>query len=222
MRRPSGVVHRRWTIGLVLVAAVLPASCGDSAGTTAGSPAISPGTRISPGAAVSPGGSVGSGESGAAAGADPRDGAEPSPAVARCTAAGLAASLDAAPAEGTGQQQLHVIFANRSAAGCALYGHPGAQLRSATGDTWDLVRSTLVNPTRVVLAPGERAHATLAYLPTDPGDGTGNPVFAPVTLVLTPPDERDSLSVPWTRGPVLRQDGATHPGTYISAFEPGA
>ncbi|WP_076784701.1 DUF4232 domain-containing protein [Parafrankia discariae] len=197
MRRPSDVVRRRWAVGVVLVAAVLPAACADSTDTAAGSPVISAGAT---GAAGSP----------------------PAAAVARCTAADLTATLDTAPADDPGQRQLNVTFANRSTAGCSLYGHPGAQLRSATGDTWDLVRSTLVSPTRIVLAPGERAHATLAYLPTDPGDGTGNPVFAPVTLVLTPPDERDPLSVPWARGPVLRQDGATHPGTYISALEPGS
>lgn len=148
-------------------------------------------------------------------------GGEPSAGVPRCTGVDLAASLPGAPTGGTEQQKIHVRFTNRSSTACSRYGYPGARLRSRTGDTWDLARSSLVEPTRIILASGQQAYATLAYLPTDPTDGTGNPVFAPVSLILTPPDERASLSIPWTRGPVLRQDGATHPGTYISALEPG-
>jgi hypothetical protein len=115
-----------------------------------------------------------------------------------------------------------VTFENRAAGRCSLSGYPGVELRQADGDGWDLVRSTLAARTLVVLAPGDRAHATLTYLPADPADGSGNVLFTPTTVALTPPDERTQLMVPWAGGPIVRQDGATHPGTYISALEPGA
>ncbi|OAA23248.1 Protein of unknown function (DUF4232) [Frankia sp. EI5c] len=151
---------------------------------------------------------------------------QPAAGTRRCATADLAASLPAATSGGNGtraeQQKVHVRFRNESSSDCTVYGFPGAQLRTSTGETWDLVRSPLVEATRIVLAPGAGAHATLTYLPAPSGpDSGGSEILAPVTLVLTPPDERTSLQVPWTRGALLRQDGATHPGTYISVLEPG-
>jgi hypothetical protein len=39
--------------------------------------------------------------------------------------------------------------------------------------------------------------------------------------VVTPPDGTTQLETPWIPGgiAVLRQDGATHPGTYIGPLE---
>ncbi|MCK9901970.1 hypothetical protein CC117_24310 [Parafrankia colletiae] len=145
----------------------------------------------------------------------------PSGSPARCVTADLTASVPDTPEAGTAQRHARVIFTNRSARQCTLHGFPGTQLRTSGGEVWDLVRSTQVPATRIVLAPGAAAHATLSYLPLDPTQRDAV-AFAPATLVLIPPDERTSLQVPWTRGPLLRQDGATHPGTYISALQPGA
>ncbi|WP_261556525.1 DUF4232 domain-containing protein [Frankia tisae] len=141
-------------------------------------------------------------------------------AASRCTTADLRASIPETPTPGMSQKSIHVTFRNQSSTQCTLSGYPGAEFRSATGERWDLVRSTSVVRRPITLAPSAQAHATLTYLPTDPGDGTGNPVFNPTSLVLIPPDEQTSLIVPWALGPVLRQDAATHPGTYISALEP--
>jgi hypothetical protein len=33
--------------------------------------------------------------------------------------------------------------------------------------------------------------------------------------VVTPPNETTSVSLAWPWSPVLLQDGATHPGTYV-------
>ena len=35
------------------------------------------------------------------------------------------------------------------------------------------------------------------------------------TIVITPPNETHSTDVPWEFQPVLLQDGATHPATYV-------
>jgi hypothetical protein len=43
----------------------------------------------------------------------------------------------------------------------------------------------------------------------------------PRTIVVTPPDGTTQLETRWIPGgiAVLRQDGATHPGTYIGPLE---
>jgi len=40
-------------------------------------------------------------------------------------------------------------------------------------------------------------------------------------LVITPPNDSTHAELTWHQ-PVLLQDGATHPGTYISPVLPGA
>ncbi len=140
-------------------------------------------------------------------------------AIPRCTTADLTVALPGPVPSGTSQRPVALTFTNHSSTSCSVYGYPGTQLRSATGTTWDLVRSPLVPPTTIVLAPGAAAHARLTYLP---GDSADNLVFTPTTVVVIPPDQRTSRTVPWTGGPIVKQDEATHPGTYISALAPGA
>ncbi|WP_007510531.1 DUF4232 domain-containing protein [Pseudofrankia saprophytica] len=207
MRQVPFVPRHRWVAGLALATVAGLSACD--------SPASSAGGNTG-GNAPPAGGQTGT----AAASTAPSP--SPTSAVGRCGTADLAAALSAPPPAGTSQSTVHVTFRNRSSARCSLYGYPGVELREAGGDVWDLVRSPLVARTLIVLAPGDRAHATLTYLPTSPSDGTGNPAFTPATVALTPPDERTQLVVPWKGGPLVRQDGATHPGTYVSALEPGA
>lgn len=138
--------------------------------------------------------------------------------VARCTTANLTVALGAATTVATAQHQIPVTFTNRSADRCTLYGYPGAQLLAAAGTGDDIVRSPLVNRTTVVLEPGGMAHAVLTYLTADADSG---PAFVPTRLAVTPPDERRSIVVPWTYGPIVNQEAATHPGTYITAVAPG-
>ncbi len=45
---------------------------------------------------------------------------------------------------------------------------------------------------------------------------------APTRVVTTPPGDTAQLTVPWTSGDtVLRQDGATRPGTHVSPLAIG-
>jgi hypothetical protein len=67
------------------------------------------------------------------------------------------------------------------------------------------------------LAPGQAAHTTITWLP--PQDGPG---WTPTAILATPPNETRSARLDWPGGAVLRQDGATHPGTYIGPVSPGA
>ncbi|WP_322750448.1 MULTISPECIES: DUF4232 domain-containing protein [unclassified Frankia] len=139
--------------------------------------------------------------------------------ITRCAMAGLTVTLGTVTTVAASQRQIPVTFTNRSATRCSMYGFPGAQLLSANGATYDIPRSPLVSSTRIVLAPGANAHATLTYLADDTASSSD---FAATRLGITPPDERSSTVLPWTYGPIVNQEGATHPGTYIMALTPGA
>ncbi|MEU8928506.1 DUF4232 domain-containing protein [Streptomyces sp. NPDC048409] len=202
-------------------------AAGDSAGGTAGSdgstgssnPAGSTGSN---GSAAS-GGSAGSGaaqagnSSGSGRGTGGSTGTAASggsaagsgSATAACQASGLGYSW-ADTGSGSGQKHAVVALTNKSGRTCTLYGFPGVDLVDG-GRQWSL-RRTDATPQRVTLASGAAARFTLTYLPSDAGDSTA---FTPTTVVITAPDQRTSFDLPWHGGPVVLQDGATHPGTYV-------
>jgi hypothetical protein len=129
----------------------------------------------------------------------------------RCRTAGLAVTLGAPQGPAGGQQTMSVTFTNTSAAACSLYGFPGVNL-VAGRIQWALERQSRI-PRHVVLAPGGHARSTLTLLRWTAGDGTS---FAPTQVYVTPPDETTYAAVAWPAGVVLiRQDEATHPGTFI-------
>ncbi|MGF7234825.1 MAG: DUF4232 domain-containing protein [Frankia sp.] len=209
--RLQSVVTRGCAAALSLPVIVVLGACASSPGSSAGgSPA---GTGSSPVIApVSGGGSGGGSSAGSTATAT-------TSAVRRCATADLTVALPATAAGSATQPTVDLTFTNRSSTPCHVYGYPGAELRSKTGLTYELPRSPLVAPTTVVLASGATAHARLTYLP---GEGPGTSIFTPTHLVVIPPNERTSETLSWALGPIVRQDGATHPGTYISALAPGA
>jgi hypothetical protein len=78
-----------------------------------------------------------------------------------------------------------------------------------------LFTSGLVNDPRKrqgSLKSGGSTSFTISYLPYANGSGQKLDVK---TIVITPPNETTSKQVPWGFQPVLLQDGATHPGTYV-------
>ncbi|MGW4882121.1 DUF4232 domain-containing protein [Streptomyces sp. NPDC004262] len=199
-------------------------AAGDSARGTAGSdgstgssnPAGSTGSNGSTGS----GGSAGSGAaqagntSGSGRGTGGSTGTGGSAAgggstTAACQASGLGYSW-ADTGSGSGQKHAVVALTNKSGRTCTLYGFPGVDLVDG-GRQWPL-RRTDATPQRVTLASGAAARFTLTYLPSDAGDSTA---FTPTTVVITAPDQRTSYDLPWHGGPVVLQDGATHPGTYV-------
>jgi hypothetical protein len=84
------------------------------------------------------------------------------------------------------------------------------------GYTWPLGRQSASYST-VTLQPGQSAHFGLVYLP-----GTSASTDIAVTsLVVTPPNDYTHAEVTWSQSVVL-QDGATHPGTYITPVTAGS
>lgn len=148
------------------------------------------------------------------------DEATEAPAAAvRCTAADLSASLG--PRTGDGQFTVPLTFTNTSSRPCDMYGVPGVDLHGPDDPTWGPVYSlprpgSDATPVHVLLAPGASASAPLTYLTADPGDTA----WVPTELVTTPPGDTKQLTVTWDGDSVMRQDAATHPGTFVHAVAP--
>ena len=145
----------------------------------------------------------------------------PSPTAAqaaRCTFDQLKASLGRTTGE-AGQRHTTVVWTNTSSTECLMEGFGGVDLQGPAdpmGPTYSLPR-TSATPASFPLAPGRAAHTTITWLP--PQDGPG---WTPTAMLVTPPNETRSARLDWPGGAVLRQDGATHPGTYIGPVSPGA
>ncbi|MEU9452725.1 DUF4232 domain-containing protein [Streptomyces sp. NPDC048277] len=107
------------------------------------------------------------------------------------------------------QQSVAIALTNKSGHTCTMYGFPGVDLVNS-GTQWSLQR-TNATPQRVTLANGAAAHFVITYLKSDDA-GTA---FRPSTVVITAPNQRTSYDIPWQGGPIVLQDGATHPGTYV-------
>ncbi len=139
-------------------------------------------------------------------------------AAPRCGTDSLSLSTGPYGAPGDlAQMHFAVILTNTSSQYCTLQGYPGVDLVGpddpGNGPTYSLPRQS-GNPQPLTLAPGASASSRLTFLPTPDG-------WVPRTIVVTPPDATAQLKTPWIPGgiAVLRQDGATHPGTYIGPLE---
>ncbi|WP_369223823.1 DUF4232 domain-containing protein [Streptomyces sp. R39] len=196
-------------------------AAGDStaaAGSTGGSGSGSSGSGSANGGSAS-GGSSGTGTSSgssatggsSASGGSSSGGSSATGSVAACQASQLSYSW-ADPGSGTGQQKHAVVaFTNKSGHSCTMYGFPGVDLVNS-GQQWSLQR-TNATPRRVTLASGASANVTITFLVPAQDDSA---TFTPTTVVVTAPNQRTSYDLPWHGGAVVLQDGATHPGTYIS------
>jgi hypothetical protein len=121
--------------------------------------------------------------------------------------------------EFVGQDELQVILTNISEQSCTLQGYPGVDLVGPDVPTWGPVFSLTRqsgDPQPFTLEPGASATSILTIgAPAAPED-----FWYPTTLVMTPPDATTQLQMPWIPyTPVLRQDGATSPATYIGPLE---
>ncbi|HEY1973033.1 MAG TPA: DUF4232 domain-containing protein [Pseudonocardia sp.] len=142
----------------------------------------------------------------------------------RCHTAALSAKLGKRVALGSvGQGYLPLIYTNVSGRSCLLRGVPGLDLRGPAdpnGPVYSLYRQDRGGS--VTLAPGASASARVVVL-SDTGDGSygsnHSTNWTPTELVTIPPGETTPLTVPWPAGvSVLRQDEATHPGSWIESF----
>jgi hypothetical protein len=136
----------------------------------------------------------------------------------RCTFDQLTASLGRTTGE-AGQRHTIVVWTNTSGSACVMDGFGGVDLEGPDdpmGRTYSLPRASTAAES-FSLEPGEEAHTTITWLPPQEGPG-----WTPTTMHVTPPNETRSAQLEWPGGAVLRQDGATHPGTYIGPVGPGA
>jgi len=121
----------------------------------------------------------------------------------------------------TSQPTQTVDLTNRASAACTMTGFPGVDLVGAANGqqnyTWSLERQSKSYST-VTLAPGGTAHFDLIYLPGTSGGSGDITVFK---MVITPPNDYTEGELTWNQSVVL-QDGATHPGTYISPVVSGS
>ncbi|WP_405583423.1 DUF4232 domain-containing protein [Streptomyces sp. NBC_01190] len=193
------------------------ASAKSSASTTASAPASATAGTDAPGSAPTTGTPVTSEAAGAkpdpASPQAPSTGNKPAAAtVGRCHTAGLRFSFgngDATYGSADDQQHLQVLMTNTSGSTCTVKGFPGVDLKAA--DSWSLVR-TSKSPATVTLTSGASASFVITYQPFEAGSGVE---FKAKSVVITPPSETTSVTLTWPGGSVLRQDGATHPATYV-------
>lgn len=163
--------------------------------------------------------------------------ASPTPAVtrsadanaqpaARCQTAQLSARLGSRTEMGGGQAWIPLIYTNTSGKPCVLRGVPGADLHGPAdpnGAVYTLPRQN-ARVTDVQLAPRASASARLVVLSDESGSvgSLGSQGWVPTQLVTIPPGQTSPLTVPWPAGlSVMRQDSATHPGSWIGPFTAG-
>ncbi|HTF50703.1 MAG TPA: DUF4232 domain-containing protein [Pseudonocardia sp.] len=147
-------------------------------------------------------------------------------AEGRCHTAQLSARLGPRTDMGGGQGWLPLIYTNTSDRPCVLRGVPGADLRGPAdpnGPVYPLFRQrTGIKDVR--LRPGANASARLVVLSDQDGSvgSFGSRNWTPTELASIPPGETTGFTLPWPAGvTVLRQDSATHPGSWIEAFAAG-
>ncbi|MEU4154321.1 DUF4232 domain-containing protein [Streptomyces sp. NPDC026659] len=137
-------------------------------------------------------------------------------ASSRCHTSELRASVGRND-PGAGQENFPVVLTNKSARTCTVHGYPGAAFVDASGKQLgpDPKRSS-GSAVTVTLRPGASAWAGLTF--SNP-EISGASKAQPAALVVTPPDERDSLKVAWSAGAV--PVGGNSSSVFLSVFRPG-
>ncbi|MFJ9242119.1 DUF4232 domain-containing protein [Streptomyces sp. NPDC101776] len=204
----------------LLVSAVavlgLTTACGDGSGTVSspqtqsgtaapagGDPsADGSGTPVSPssGSDTATGSDSTSTSSGSSTSSSSSSGGSGVTGSSRCHTSELRADVgDNDP--GAGQENFPIILTNFSGRTCTVRGFPGAAFVNASGTQLGAnpVRESGGTVTTVTLKPGQSAWAGLTF--SNP-EISGAKTATPVTLVVTPPDEKDPLKVTWTNGTV--------------------
>lgn len=143
-------------------------------------------------------------------------------ATPRCATADLAVSLGEPMRleEATGQYEVPLVFENTSPRTCDLHGVPGVDLvgpDDPNGPVYHLARGD--DGVRVnEVPPGSTATASVTVLSQAPGPLS----WTPSKVVVTPPGQGETVSTGWWSGlPVLRQDAATRPGSWVNGILPG-
>ena len=142
----------------------------------------------------------------------------------RCHTRQLAAHLGTRTSLESESDQVVVplVYTNISKRACLLRGVPGLDLRGPNdpnGPVYSLRRTDKGGA--LTLAPGASASARVVVLPYSDGSlgSDGSKRWTPTQLVTIPPGETAPLTVAWPADlSVLRQDAATHPGSWVESF----
>ncbi|UFR06941.1 DUF4232 domain-containing protein [Streptomyces sp. Go40/10] len=160
---------------------------------------------------------------GTAVAAVPASAATAKAAPTRCHTADLKAGFatgdDAKPDMGRAgtQTQAFIWFTNKSNRACTLSGFAGVDMVGAqrTDGTWSLARSSK-RPAKITLGRGKTTDFSINLLPVARSTPQKKK-FVPATFLVTPPNETKHFTLKWPfGGQILKQDGATHPGTYLN------
>lgn len=141
------------------------------------------------------------------------------------SAAGHSAAAAPAPCDlalklgarsGGGQAHVDLRIVDVGSTACRVSGFPDVELIGpvdpAFGSVYALPRQA-AKPSAITLRSGDTAHALLTWLPAS-GRGSWAPGYIRV-VVSTAAGPSLPMALPWRFGAVLRQDAATHPGTYV-------
>jgi hypothetical protein len=147
----------------------------------------------------------------------PTASAAQAPPATRCHSSELRASIGP-DHPGAGQENFAVILVNGSHRTCTVYGFPGVAFVNSAGEavTPDPERTTGQEQRIVTLAPGASAWSALVF--TNPAI-SGVTTVTPAAVLVTPPDETESIRVRWTGGKVSNTGKASVP--QVSPVRPG-
>ncbi len=91
---------------------------------------------------------------------------------------------------------VNLVWTNNSSHPCTMLGFPGVDIDGGT-TKYSLPR-TSDTPAIVTLAPGASANATIRYIDPTGTVPDSQPLWTPTNLDVTPPNETQHLTVPWT------------------------
>ncbi|GCD40581.1 DUF4232 domain-containing protein [Streptomyces paromomycinus] len=138
--------------------------------------------------------------------------------VQRCHTSGLKAAFatgeDAVPdPNAAGGTTTSIVLTNTSGRTCKIGGFAGVDLKpDAGGQSWSLARSSAKHGS-IVLGPGDSTDFTINLgMAEENAEGS----WKPATVAVTPPNETTALTLKWPWGPLVHQDGATHPATFVN------
>ncbi|MDZ7914991.1 MAG: DUF4232 domain-containing protein [Rhodococcus sp. (in: high G+C Gram-positive bacteria)] len=139
--------------------------------------------------------------------------------IAACTAADITPTLgDITPSDT--QTTVPLRYTNSGSVPCNVTGYPGATLEGpgvdGLGPDYDLPRSETTPSTTITLEPGAAAVADLTLGTVNKNDARA---WIPTGFLTTAPGDTTVMTLPFPASVgVQRQDGATRPASYISAF----
>lgn len=205
--RPGNPAPQALLAAGIALAGMTIAGCALPAAPTGSSPTAT----TSPVTAGSPAPSTSDTKGEATSTAPARPAPRPTEQIDRCHTSMLAASFEN-PDAGAGQRDVTLVLRNISAQPCNVFGYPGMQLQEADGRPvpTTVERNPDPTPKLITLAPGGSAVSTLRWTAINSPNEPGNPCEPTANLAeVTPPDERDPLTVDWTMGMVCGEGAMT-------------